>query len=267
MNHDFLYGSRGDFDFVDLTHPLAHRHACLAGPSALRTAPAFLSRNRRRLLPACAVPQRAYGHAFRCAAAFHSRREVDRRSARATLFRPARDYRRHAIRPRTANSWWGGSSNFEAEHGLLRNWRRGDVFNSVGPLLGAPGRRSSFFKDWPGLSRETSELLVQRGVRMVGSDCLSIDCFSSAAFPAHNTLLGADVLIGENFACLDQLPPWCSLVALPLPIEGGSGRRAGHRSGPAPLIRPKSSCTFRVFSGSRSIRSNAASHLPQRTPG
>jgi arylformamidase len=79
------------------------------------------------------------------------------------------------------------------------------------------------FKDWPGLSRETSELLVQRGVRMVGSDCLSIDCFSSTAFPAHNTLLGADVLIGENFTCLDQLPPWCQLVALPLPIEGGSG--------------------------------------------
>ena len=31
------------------------------------------------------------------------------------------------------------------------------------------------------------------------------------------------MLIGENFANLDQLPPWSSLVATPLPIEGGSG--------------------------------------------
>jgi arylformamidase len=73
------------------------------------------------------------------------------------------------------------------------------------------------------MSRQASEALVEREVRLVGSDCLSIDHFSSADFPARNTLLGADVLIGENFARLDRLPAWCSLVALPLPINGGSG--------------------------------------------
>ena len=64
---------------------------------------------------------------------------------------------------------------------------------------------------------------MTRGVRLAGTDCLSIDHFTSKDFPAHNTLLGADVLIGENFANLDKLPPWSFLTALPLPIENGTG--------------------------------------------
>jgi kynurenine formamidase len=31
------------------------------------------------------------------------------------------------------------------------------------------------------------------------------------------------VLIGENFANLDRVPPVCGIAALPLPIAGGSG--------------------------------------------
>ena len=112
---------------------------------------------------------------------------------------------------------------FESRYGAIRD---GDaVLFSFGwarfwehPTLGA-----SFFADWPGVSGAAAQLLVERGVRLVGSDCLSIDRFGSADYPAHQCLLGAEVLIGENFANLDRLPPWSSLVATPLPIEGGSG--------------------------------------------
>jgi kynurenine formamidase len=52
---------------------------------------------------------------------------------------------------------------------------------------------------------------------------MSIDRFGSTGFPAHRTLLAAGVLIGENFANLGTLPPFCRLTALPLKIEGGSG--------------------------------------------
>ncbi|MGK6316598.1 cyclase family protein [Neorhizobium sp. DT-125] len=83
-----------------------------------------------------------------------------------------------------------------------------------------------FLRDWPGLSQEASEFLRQRGVRIVGSDCLSIDCYGSSTFPAHNILLGGNILIGENFANLGQLPPYCFLTALPLAIAGGSGSPA-----------------------------------------
>jgi arylformamidase len=83
-----------------------------------------------------------------------------------------------------------------------------------------------FLKDWPGLSQAASQLLQEKGVRIVGSDCLSIDCYGSSKLPAHNILLGANILVGENFANLGRLPPYCFLVALPLPIVGGSGSPA-----------------------------------------
>jgi arylformamidase len=82
---------------------------------------------------------------------------------------------------------------------------------------------SEFLQGWPGLSPEAASLLVERGIRIVGTDCLSIDHFTSKTFPAHNILLGANILIGENFANLDRLPSWSFLTSLPLPIENGTG--------------------------------------------
>lgn len=87
-------------------------------------------------------------------------------------------------------------------------------------------QQDRFLQDWPGLSQEASAYLMQKHVRIVGSDCLSIDHYGSKDFPAHNILLGAGILIGENFANLGQLPPYCFLTALPLAISGGSGAPA-----------------------------------------
>jgi arylformamidase len=112
---------------------------------------------------------------------------------------------------------------FEAKHGRIR---KGDaVFFHFGwdRFWDDPAQHASVLADWPGLSRQTCELLVERGVRIAGSDCLSIDCFGSEDFPAHYTLLSAGILIGENFARLGELPPICFLITLPLPIEGGTG--------------------------------------------
>jgi kynurenine formamidase len=86
-----------------------------------------------------------------------------------------------------------------------------------------PRHHSSFLRDWPGLSADAAALLAERRVAVVGSDCLSIDRFGDESFPAHRTLLGAGILIGENFNQLGQLPPLCAFVGLPLPITGGSG--------------------------------------------
>ena len=113
--------------------------------------------------------------------------------------------------------------DFEDRHGAIAP---GDaVFFHFGwdRFWSDPEQGHRVLEDWPGLSRETSLLLVERGVRIVGTDCLSIDRFGSSDFPAHNILLGADILVGENFANLGLLPPVCYLVTLPLAIEGGSG--------------------------------------------
>lgn len=112
---------------------------------------------------------------------------------------------------------------FEAGHGPIRP--NDAVFFHFGwdRFWNDPAPQERFLKDWPGLSGETAEWLVRRGVRIVGTDCLSIDRFGSSDFIAHKRLLGADILVGENFANLGRLPPFCDLVTLPLPIVGGSG--------------------------------------------
>ncbi len=86
-----------------------------------------------------------------------------------------------------------------------------------------PAEHHRVLSEWPGLSAATCELLVARGVGIVGTDCLSVDRFSSTDFAAHTILLGAGVLVGENFAALGTLPPYARLVALPLAISGGTG--------------------------------------------
>ena len=164
MKQDIFRGLEGDFDFVDLTHPLR------VGMPVWPDHPPF----EQRKVSSLENGDLSCNHALCMSGAI--------RSGDAVMF----------------------------SFGWARYWAH-------------PEHGDRFFRDWPGLSRQASEALIERGVRIVGSDSLSIDRFSSSTFPAHNALLAADVLIGENFAKLDQLPPWCSLVALPLPIEGGSG--------------------------------------------
>ncbi len=112
---------------------------------------------------------------------------------------------------------------FEATHGVIEN---GDaVFFHFGwdRFWSELDDHPQFLSDWPGLSREATQYLLARGIRIAGSDCLSLDCFGSVDFPAHKLLLGAGVLIGENFARLGELPAFSFLITLPLPIASGSG--------------------------------------------
>ena len=81
----------------------------------------------------------------------------------------------------------------------------------------------SFCHNWPGLSREAAEYLVERQVKMVGVDTMSVDAFDSAESPAHNALLPNRVLIAENLANLDRMPLRAFFIGLPLRIRHGSG--------------------------------------------
>jgi arylformamidase len=83
----------------------------------------------------------------------------------------------------------------------------------------------AFLEHWPGLSRDAAEHLLERGVRAVGTDCVSLDPGDGGGgeLAAHYTLLPAGILIMENVANLDQLPPESFVIALPLPIVNGTG--------------------------------------------
>ncbi len=80
-----------------------------------------------------------------------------------------------------------------------------------------------FLTDWPGLGPDCVELLLERGVKAVAVDTLSPDVFGDASSPVHRALLGEGVVIVENLANLDRLPPTFHLIALPLKVKGGSG--------------------------------------------
>lgn len=91
-----------------------------------------------------------------------------------------------------------------------------------------PGDASNLH--FPGFSKASAELLVQRKVAGVGLDTASLDPGDSKDFIAHQIFNGANVYGLENIANLDQLPEkGAILIALPMKIEKGTG-------GPARII-------------------------------
>jgi kynurenine formamidase len=80
---------------------------------------------------------------------------------------------------------------------------------------------------FPGVSPEASRYLIDRGVRAIGIDTLSLDPGPSTTFAEHNQFLAAGGWHIENVAHLDQLPATgATLVVAPLPFRGGSGAPA-----------------------------------------
>ncbi|MBI4415886.1 MAG: cyclase family protein [Euryarchaeota archaeon] len=76
----------------------------------------------------------------------------------------------------------------------------------------------------PGLTKDGARWLVGKGVRLVGIDTANVDLPTAVDFPAHHTLLAADIPIIENVANLGAIPhPSFTLVALPLRLRGATG--------------------------------------------
>lgn len=71
------------------------------------------------------------------------------------------------------------------------------------------------------MTGDAAEFLVDRGITLIGVDFPSID---RPPFPAHEMLLGNDVLILENLTNLDAVTgPVFQLSAIPLRIIGRDG--------------------------------------------
>ena len=81
-----------------------------------------------------------------------------------------------------------------------------------------------YLHDNPGLSEAAAMLLVDRGVKLVGSDTPTIDSDADPEERAHRVLLPAGVLILENACNLSLLlPRGAFFVGLPLKIKDGTG--------------------------------------------
>jgi len=95
-------------------------------------------------------------------------------------------------------------------------------------------RNSSFWnedfrKDFTHLLPEAAEMLVESGVKLVGTDYLSIEKFHSGHHRTHLALLSRNVIIVEGLNLSDVPPGDYELICLPLRIAGGAGDGAPAR--------------------------------------
>jgi arylformamidase len=76
------------------------------------------------------------------------------------------------------------------------------------------------------LARSAAELLVARGIKLVGVDYLSIDRFHSSDHPAHLILLGAGVVAIEGLNLSAIEPGDYELICAPLLVVGSEAAPA-----------------------------------------
>ncbi len=89
-------------------------------------------------------------------------------------------------------------------------------------LWGSP----EFHTDYVGVGESGAKHLVERGIKLVGVDYLSVEEFHKAGAPAHHTLLGAGVIVVEGLNLRDVDPGVYDMWCLPLRIVGCDGAPA-----------------------------------------
>jgi len=96
-------------------------------------------------------------------------------------------------------------------------------------------RNSSFWKegfrnDYTHLLPEAAQILIDRGVKLVGTDYLSIEKFHSGHHRTHLALLSNNVVIVEGLNLSEIGPGDYELICLPLKIADGAGDGAPARA-------------------------------------
>ena len=86
--------------------------------------------------------------------------------------------------------------------------------------------RADFFPNYAALTPDAARFLVGRGLRVIGTDYLSIGPYYAGNTEVHHVLLGADVIIIEGLDLREVAPGPCGLVCLPLllPADGAPCR-------------------------------------------
>jgi arylformamidase len=95
-------------------------------------------------------------------------------------------------------------------------------------------RNSSFWnegfrKDFTHVLPEAADLLVERGIRLVGNDYLSVEKFHSGHHRTHLTLLRSGIVIVEGLNLSDVPAGDYELICLPMKIADGAGDGAPAR--------------------------------------
>ncbi len=83
--------------------------------------------------------------------------------------------------------------------------------------------RDGFQKDYIGVAWDAAQWLVDRGVKLVGVDYLSVETFGATEPRTHRILLGAGVVIVEGLNLRGIKPGKYTFAGLPLKIQDGDG--------------------------------------------
>ncbi len=82
-----------------------------------------------------------------------------------------------------------------------------------------------FHDDYAGLTESGAKWILDRGIRLVGNDYLSVACRDQTG-PVHTLLLGAGIIFVEGLALEDVPPGACRFYCLPLKLRGSDGAPA-----------------------------------------
>jgi arylformamidase len=83
-----------------------------------------------------------------------------------------------------------------------------------------------FHKDYIGVTQSAATYLVDRGIKVVGVDYLSVEVFKAPGAPAHHVLLGAGTIVIEGLNLRDVEPGVYEMLCLPLKVVGSDGAPA-----------------------------------------
>ena len=84
----------------------------------------------------------------------------------------------------------------------------------------------AFHPEFVGIAESGARHLVDRGVKLVGVDYLSVEEYHKAGAPAHHILLGGGVIVIEGLNLRDVEPGVYELFCLPLRVVGSDGAPA-----------------------------------------
>jgi arylformamidase len=85
---------------------------------------------------------------------------------------------------------------------------------------------AKFRTDYVGMTEAGARYLVERGVKVVGVDYLSVEEFKKAGAPAHHVLLGGGTIVIEGLNLRDVEPGSYEMFCLPLRVVGADGAPA-----------------------------------------
>ena len=85
-------------------------------------------------------------------------------------------------------------------------------------------KEPQYLTEFPGLDKDASQFLVERGVSLVGIDAINVDHPDDHDFPTHKSLYSNGILTVKNLCNLDSIStPRFVFVALPLKLKDATG--------------------------------------------